>query len=299
MNLFYVSCMLVAVSCLSACSMRMPPPDDFSFRPDSLKTYNIHLVRQTQDDGTQNGKPYSIVWREKAGMTLRFISQEDTLYHLKLCFTKYKRERPDSGQAIEQDTVAYEPAPTAAQVKNDANMEIRYWYSLAMGVTVDVWMNKKGEVARVDGYNRIVDSVVARCAGDRRTIAYVLRNGLGEEAVRDYLTCVFPFVPARRMETGKSWVVDQTLTSMAPILLSNIYVLNRRSGDTAWLNVTTYLSARRSEQGLTYMKGKQTGTITASYSTGIPYKYRAEGETTIQTDKYYRLTRRSIYAVVR
>ena len=205
MNLFPAAFLLAATAtCCSACTMRMPHfEDDFSFRPDSLKTYTITLLKQKEDTGVYNGKPFKYILREKAGMQLRLIGREDTLYHMQCRFTCFKQVRADT-VPMEKDTAMYEPMPSAEEIKRNANQEIQSWYVLAAGVPMDVWMNRRGEVVRAAGDDRIVDSVVARSHADRRTVASVLREPLGETAVQDYLNEVFAFVPARAVDTGKS-----------------------------------------------------------------------------------------------
>ncbi|MBS1562789.1 MAG: hypothetical protein JST39_00315 [Bacteroidetes bacterium] len=301
-----LSCRLVlfciSIGLLTACSTPAPPGDDFSFRPDPLRIYHVTLILQSEDSAVSDkGIGIAWRWREKIGMQLRLLEQKDSLYHLAMTYTGYSRTPWKAIVPIEDDTAFSREIPTPETMKRNIGEEIRYWFLLATGVPQDVWINRKGVVVKVDGYSRLVDSVVARSGANRREVYNVLKEELQETATQDYLNQVFSFVPGRHIDSGKSWVVDDTLVNQAPVIQSNVYVLKQRIGDTAVLDVTSYVSARRSVGGLPYAKGRRTGILKASYSTGMPYGLFSQGAMTRQTEKdtFGIPSRKTVYVALR
>ncbi|HEY4150758.1 MAG TPA: DUF6263 family protein [Chitinophagaceae bacterium] len=253
MRLFCSSCLLL--SCLiyfPACRQTDPA---FGFHPDSSKVYLITWAQVTDSTRIEN-----------ITMQLRLIQTMDSLYRLKLTFVDFKKK-----------------APTMSFVLNGKSIPDLWQYQLGFlkGLSLDVWMNKKGEVIKMGGFDALADSVAALSGEDRRELAYSLREDAGEEIMRDRLTRLFSFVPGRRKETGQNWVIDQMLLRGAPVMNSNMYKMVRLKDDTATITVSGFVSARQGEQGRTYMKGKLAGWLMAVYSTGIPCHYSAKTETVL------------------
>jgi hypothetical protein len=172
-----------------------------------------------------------------------------------------------------------------------------YLFHLATGLSVQVWIDNHGLVRRVEGVDRIIDSLAKRYPGTRSIVRAYLEDYISSAAIKDELNPLFAFVPARTKLAGQSWVVDLMLMSKAPVQLSNIYTMEKLAGDTAFLSVSSIISARQGEQGRVYMKGRLSGNIVTSYSTGIPYQYQTTDETITTTDMNT-ITSRNIFTAV-
>ena len=181
----------------------------------------------------------------------------------------------------------------------DYYRHLNYLLGLTKGLPVYIWMNKKGLVLSVEGFNEIADSVAVLSKENKKEIRYCLSDYIGEKTIKDNLNPLFSIVSNRAQKAGDSWVNNITLINKAPVKLSSMYTVKQIKNDSIWLVLSTIVSARAAEGANPFMEGRQTGEIVVAYSTGIPYFYHSSGETKSTTNLYEVFTTEVLSGTIR
>ncbi len=271
-----------------ACRQRSLVNENFSFNPDSSRDYSITLTKQS---GASS---------EKVNMNLKLLRSVDSLYLLKLTFGGTRIVRPPVSIAIKGITKIYrlDILPSKQTSEDNTFQFIYYLRGLTKGQSLDIWINRKGSVLEVNGFEKLIDSVAVLSGSDKKEVRYLLKDEVGEKIFADNLNQLFSIAPNHKEALGDSWIRDITLTNKAPVKLSNMYAINKISGDSLFVKLSSSISGWASENATTpFMEGRGEGEIIVSKSTGVPYSYNFSTHTKTRIDST--INSESFFATVR
>ncbi|HEY4875959.1 MAG TPA: DUF6263 family protein [Puia sp.] len=263
--------------------------DDFYFHPDSSKIYSITLIKQETSSWQYNNKDQIATTSEKMDLSLKLIRAVDSLYQLKLTFGDIRIMHPPLMMTIGGITKTYklDSIPSKITMENNFYQFNYYLLELTKGLSLYIWMNKKGELVQVQGFDKLADSVAVLSRGNKKDVKYALANDVGDKIVSDYLNQLFSIAPNHRENAGDSWVRNIVLNNKAPVKLSNMYLINKIDGDSLFVHVTSSISGWASANATTpFMEGQGNGEIIISRSSGIGYSYQLNSMAKTKTDGY-------------
>jgi uncharacterized protein DUF6263 len=297
MRLFLFPTILLMIF-LQACNNQPQADQKFIFKPDSSKIYSITFSRQS-GEVLHIDNADTINNAEESAINLQLIRSVDSTYELKLTFENFTiKELPVTKTRRGNKTYFSKDTSVLAE-KNPFQIQKEHWLALTKGQSVYVWMDNKGTVQRINGVDKIADSVSVLSKNDKKEIRYILKDYIGENIITDNLNQLFSIAPAHVEKIGDSWVRNIILINKAPVTLSNMYTINKVNGDSVYLDLNSSISARAAENAAPFMEGRGTGEIIISYSTGIPYSYFVKNETNTTTNANNYFTTETFSVVIK
>jgi hypothetical protein len=273
---------------LSACGQQNSLNENFYFHPDSSKLYTVTLNTQ-ETSSWQYGKEQTMKNSAKITMVVNLARIIDSVYEMKLTFGDIRISQPPVTITNNGVTKTYQldSIPSKKGIKNNFLQLGYYWLGLTKGLSEYVWMNKKGEVLKVAGFDSVVDSIAVLSGSDKKEVNYSLRERVGEKIIADYFNQLFCIAPDHKENRGESWVRTIILINKAPVKFSNMYLVDRMEGDSIFLVAASSISGWAGLKATTpFMEGSGDGQITISRSSGIPYSLRLHAQTKTKTDSY-------------
>ena len=271
-----------------SCHQQNLGDENFYFHPDSSKTYSIILIKQ-ETSSWQYNKEETETTSEKISINLKLIRVVDSLYQLKLTFGDFRISRPPATITLNGITKTYQldSIPSKKGIKDNYFQLSYYWLGLTKGLSEYIWMNKKGEVLQVQGFDKLSDSVAVLSGSKKEDVKYSLTNNVGEKIISDNFNQLFSIAPNHKENIGDSWVRNIILVDNAPVKLSDMYIINKIEGDSLFVHVTSSISGWAGSNATTpFMEGQGDGEIIISKSTGVPYSYQLNSATKTKTDRY-------------
>jgi uncharacterized protein DUF6263 len=268
---------------------RDPANDNFYFRPDSFKIYSITLNKQETSGWKYNNKDQVATTSEKINFSLKLICTVDSLYQLKLTFgdirVTHRPMRITIGRITK--TCALDSIPSTETIENNFYQFNYYLLGFTKGLSLYIWMNKKGEVVQVKGFDNLADSVAVLSGGNKKDVKYALTDDAGEKTISDYLNQLFSIAPDHKENAGDSWVRNIILNNKAPVKLNNMYSINKIDGDSLFVHVTSSISGwAGANAARPFMEGQGEGEITISRLSGVTYSCGLNSMTNTKTDSY-------------
>ena len=275
------------ILCMLACHSSSTSEKRFSFSPEPGKKYFISTKHEMKDSWFYEKlqKTYRSV---QIDMQFELVDTKDSLFQFTLTFADFKIKQPPITVIIGKTTTVFKVDSISPKENNTNNpMQFDYYLlGLTKGLSMKVWMNKKGEVLKVDGFDKIADSVSKISGHDKKEVRYLLKEYLGEKIVTDYLNELFCIAPDYYEKEGDSWVRNITFISKAPVKLSSMYKIEKIHDDSLFLSQNAVISGRANENAEPFMTGRQNGKLIVDRKTGIPYSYNAESDTKTKTSSY-------------
>jgi Family of unknown function (DUF6263) len=233
----------------------------FQFDPDSSKLY--HLVFLKRDSNESTGKIDSVSFQA----SLRFSKTNDSLISLNMMFQDIKfSKRVMIG-----------------------DFDWNAFFNKSLGYSVNIGMNSSGIVKWIRGYGINFNTYLTtdqNSYGER----VIFEDYLGENSLRDDLNRLFSSVRTKMVMPGDIWSSTLILTAKAPVKIASTYTLEQQIGDTAFISLTSVISARQAEGGEFYLEGKQDGEVLINYNTGVPYSYESNSQSNYKTPTYNTVT---------
>ncbi len=255
---FGIYCLLTIAT---LCKIGKQHNEVFQFDPDSSKVYQLVFLKRDSNEST--GKIDSLSFQA----SLRFSKTNDSLIPLDMTFQDIKfSKRVMFGE-----------------------FDWNAFFNKLLGYSVRINMNSSGIVKSIRGYGiNFNTSLITdqNSYGER----VMFEDYLGENSLRDYLNRLFSSVRVRAVMPGDIWSSTLILTAKAPIKMASTYTLEQQIADTAFINLTSIISARQAEGGEFYLEGKQDGEAVINYNTGVPYSYEANSQSNYKTPTYNTVT---------
>ena len=282
---------LMGCMCLwGSCQPRQKKEIEFRFDPPFRKEYrysltitSASLIRRYVNDVLTDTANKEINDSVRLDFSVKNIYDMDSILICKLTFHDFKKKIP-----------RVTPLAMAARGGHRGLAYINpfaFFDSVGYfvhGRSVQLIIDRRGTVKRVDGIDDLIERIAKGSSRTEHQVRRVLADYISDNALKDMLNRIFTVVPQATVQQAERWVRNVTLVTKAPVKISNLYTLTQRSGDTAFINIESIVSAAQSEGGSVYMKGKQTGHAHVSYSTGMPSEYETSWETvTTMTNHLY------------
>ncbi|MEP6747184.1 MAG: DUF6263 family protein [Bacteroidota bacterium] len=268
-----------------SCKQSNNKQPDLSFNPEPSVLYKLSVTRINNLQWIYQDKPQQAVDSSLINYTFQLIRTTDTAFLLKFTFGNFRKKTNQYKVDTETGIAAFTAVNTNPLLLYD------YLLHFAKEQSVTVWMNTKGRSIQVNGVERLVDSI-AKISGEPENITrQFLEDFISDDVIKDELNKIFCFIPGKPKNPRQSWVENIILMAKAPVKWSTSFTLDSMRNDTADISCNSFMSARQGGDGRTYMKGKLTGNIKASYTSGIPFSWIASSETTTTTDSYDIITR--------
>ena len=277
---------------LTGCQFLEDNGKELEFHPPLFKDFrysvailSVQSVKELANDVLADTALHKIFDTVKLDFSIRSIYDLDSAMICKLTFINFKRKKPDISVRLKSAGLS----PLMMR-RNPFSVLDSIGYFLH-GLSLQVVVNKKGVVKRVNGMDDLMDRLSAGSNEDEGHLRRILADYISVNAVKDLLNRLFTVVPHATVKQADKWVRNVTLVTKAPVKISNLYTLTQQDGDTARIDIQSIVSAEQSEGGTVYMKGKQNGHATVSYSTGMPSLYETSWETvTTVTSGAYEVT---------
>jgi hypothetical protein len=282
----YLFCIILFL--FQCCHQQNVSNDDFYFHPDSSRVYLMTLTKQ-ETSSWQYNKPQIQINSEKINFSLKLIRTVDSLYQLKLTFGDIRITHSPMMITLDGITKIYklDSIPSKASIENNFYQFNYYLLGLTKGLSLSIWMNKKGEVIQVQGFDKLGDSIAVLSGGNKKDMKYALTDEVGDKIISDYLNQLFAIAPDHKENSGDSWVRNIVLNNKAPVKLSNMYLVNKIDGDSLFVHVTSSISGWAGANATTpFMEGQGEGEIIISRSSGVTYSYQLNSSTKTKTDSY-------------
>jgi hypothetical protein len=308
MRIYFATITALFIAGLVSCSVGKPVDDRFAFKPpaDSLLHFTLHI----SDSGGMPGD--ASIKRQWIEFSLQKVREKDSLSIMKLVIDRLRiTQRGVHLATMENGSIAILPAGTYVTLSTDESEVDKYnenffpdyyktWTAILpklSGDSLQVVINHSGEVQEVTGFEKIVARIAGETGIDQRTVRQYLGDYAGNESIRDLLNQLFFYLPGRKIQKGDHWVKNVTTTANAPIKQSHLITVTNfnKEEDAVQLSVKSVISAKTSQEGRQYAEGALTGSIAASYITGMPYNIYLTQQVTTHTDQYDVTRTRIIY----
>jgi hypothetical protein len=205
---------------------------------------------------------------------------EDSLITFKLIFEKIAENR----SLVKDSAGAKQQVDSPVMAMNTALQDSLF--KRALGQSLTITCNTRGELTDVKGFDELVDHVTSLSREDRLTINVILRERIGSKMITDLMSQSFCYLHNGPVSKASSWVNNITLIARAPVKYSNMVTVNRISGDSVFLDIQSMMSAKTGEEGALYNQGERKGSVIASLSTGMPFKIDLNESSLYKTDTY-------------
>lgn len=272
--------LMVCVGFWSSCQPRQKKEAEFRFDPPFHKEYRYSLaitssslMRRYVNDVLTDTANKEIRDSVRVDFSVQNIYDMDSILICKLTFHDFKKKAPRSTSVVMET-----PGGRRLVYRNPSAIFDSVGY-FVNGHSVQLVIDRKGIIRRVDGVDDLIKRIANGSNKEEHQVRRVLADYISDNALKDMLNRIFTVVPQATVQQAERWVRNVTLVTKAPVKISNLYTLKQRSGDTAFINIESIVSATQSEGGSVYMKGKQTGHALVSYSTGMPSEYETSWET--------------------
>ncbi|HEX4373168.1 MAG TPA: DUF6263 family protein, partial [Puia sp.] len=191
----YLFCIILFFS--QSCHQQNAANDNFYFHPDSSKIYSITLIKQETSSWKYDNKEQVATTSQKMDLSLKLIRTVDSLYQLKLTFGDIRITRPPMTMTLGGITKTYmlDSIPSKPTMENDFYQFNYYLLGLTKGLSLYIWMNKKGEVVQVQGFEKLADSIAILSGGNKKDVKYALTDDAGDKTIPDYLNQLFSIAP--------------------------------------------------------------------------------------------------------
>lgn len=261
----------VMVCCLVACKGK----DDnlFILQPTPGQDYHLTVsIEESNPSTTTEVRDFTLTTRQK-----------DSLCIFNFIVNRIRLTQPASEMVTgKKGQFMVRPAGKQETISSDSNDLMRR----LVGDSVQLTINRLGEVRMFTGYENIKRKIVAATGDDPRNISPHIRGYIGEDAMTDLVSQLFFYLPGRIIKPGDQWVSNKMLIEKAPVKYSHLIKVKDIKEDTVQLTVQTVVSARMGEDGTFFGEGELSGEITASLSTGLPEKIELT-ENFVTHTKYY------------
>lgn len=235
-----------------------------------------HLIATTVESGEWLGRTNSN--SHTINFSVACIKKDDSISTIRLVFEKINLASGNIKPAAEKIT----SNPMMADYFRFRDSLLR----MAEGQSLLITCDQKGQVLKVDGFDRIIDRITDSIKEERRTINGILREVIGSKRITDIVRQSLFFLSGRNIKSGDSWVSNITLITKAPVKYSNMIIVKEIKGDSVFLDIKTVVSAKTGEEGVVYALGDQEGYVIVSLATGIPYMLSLNETTVTKTDHY-------------
>lgn len=280
----YLFCIILFL--FQGCHQQNAINDDLYFHPDPSKIYSVTLIKQEASSWKYNNTDHNDTTSKKINFSLKLVCAVDSLYQMKLTFESFIIKKPPVIMIINgvKETFIQDTNVINKGVDLQPN---DYWLLLTKGLSLYIWMNKKGEVLQVQGFDKLADSVAVLSGSNKKDVKYALTDNVGDQIICDYLNQLFSIAPNHKENAGDSWVRNIILHNKAPVKLSNMYLINKIDGDSLFVHVTSSISGWAGANATTpFMEGHGEGEIIISRSSGVIYSYQLNSTTKTKTDSY-------------
>ncbi|MBE7173855.1 MAG: hypothetical protein INR73_24995 [Williamsia sp.] len=272
---------LLALLCAGmGCQPRQKREIEFRFDPPFRKEYryaltitSASLIRRYVNDVLTDTANKNITDSIRLDFTVKNIYDMDSILICKLTFHDFRKKIPQ----IRARIIGLPNGEQFVHSNPFALFDSVGYY--IRGRSIQLVINRKGIVKRVDGIEDLIDRIAKGSHNQTSHVRRILSDYISENAMKDMLNRIFTVVPQATVQQAERWVRNVTLVTKAPVKISNLYTLTERSGDTAFIDIESIVSATQSEGGSVYMKGKQTGHAQVSYMSGMPIDYETSWET--------------------
>jgi len=234
-----------------------------------------YSVKQTSSEWFKENRTGSDSTRFK----MIFVEKHDSILSCKL-FLNYLGTQFPNGRRISTN----EPTGKLPSGSTDFIALTAFLQKQLIADSFWVIMQTNGTVLRVDGFDSIVSRISMRFDIDRRTIWGMLHERAGNNAIRDMLTQLFFYLPAKPVKENDSWVKNIMVTLKAPVKYSNLVQVIKIDKDSIFLKVQTAVTAKTGEGGTIYEEGKRTADISVSKTTGLPFLWKSKEQTIYKSD---------------
>lgn len=300
----YIPVLAAFVIGLASCK-DVEQPFSFNPMPDSIYRFSLDIVDSggMPDNASRDSLEFEF--------TLQRTGQRDSLVIMNLGFERLSITQPGIQlTSMENGSITVLPAGTTVTVSTEEvdttaiyedlfNEYYSNWKAILpklRGDSLQLTINSSGEVMRVTGFDRIAERIAAESGIDIRTVRQYLRDYAGNESIRDLVGHLFFFLPGKKIHKGDQWVKNVTTTAYAPVKMSYLVTaidVDEKNNDIA-VNVQSVVSAKTAEEGRRYAEGEMSGTIAATYDSGMPYLIRLTQLVTTHTDQYDVVSKRTI-----
>ena len=275
---FLVPTALALCFITSACNTVNRKNIQLKLNPQENKTYQLSLVRTTS---TQYWERLSTDTFTLEGR-FRLEKHEDSLVRLRFYFSKLELKAPPARSTMIDSMPDGSRRARTISITDERDALLNRF----QGMSMTVILNNKGQVQQVEELDKLTDSLSAIAQVEVSSVRIMLRDYLGGDAFKDIFNSVLYMLPGKQVVESDRWANDFTLTTKAPVQVSNLYTLQADNNDTATVAIQSLISATAGDGGRVYMKGKQDGFARLSRESGLPYYRETTGELITETGHY-------------
>jgi hypothetical protein len=253
----------LATLLLSCHTKKMP----FGFHPEPGKIVEISILKES----SFRQDTFSRADTTRLQLSMETIKVANGYSNLKLTFRKIELTRPNQFLSM-----------LHADVDWQAFLRLFNGYSFYAGI------DNTGAIQHLTYDGNMIDSIARIAQLDKYTVKGLTHDYIGADALKDLLNRFFSCTPGSVVSTGSNWQETFFLTTKAPIKVNSLYTLKEIKEDTVLLDMQGIISARTGEGSTLYLEGSQTGKLSVSCTTGIPYRYELTAAS-VYTTPYYKI----------
>jgi uncharacterized protein DUF6263 len=149
------------------------------------------------------------------------------------------------------------------------------------GQSLVLFLDQKGNLLMEDRLDSLITNVSRKSNSDPTNVRRTVRDFLSASSMKDMMSMIFFYLPARVVKSGDSWVNNVIYTAMAPVKHSNLMKIDTITGASITIKIDTRITA--GEMSEVYLKGTRTGQVIADPSSGFPKSMMLSEETSTKT----------------
>lgn len=290
-----IYCLMLLISCNEKYR------SEFVLQPPPGSSYQLTVTTEDLQQDETDTLPFT---SETIEFTL-LPKQKDSLYDFTLIVKKIESQQPatvtipmKNGGFMVRSTGTMQTLSTDA-VTDTAGQD---WFRIIPRIvddSVHININRFGEIRMFTGYEKIKRKIIDATGDDPRNISPLVRRYVGEDAMTDLVNQLFFYLPGRKIQPGDDWVKNIVMIENAPVKYSHRIRVKDIKNDTVQLTVQSVVSSRLGEGGRLILEGELSGTISASYRTGLFIDLELSENSVVHTDSYDRKIVRRIRAALR
>jgi len=189
-----------------------------------------------------------------------------------------------------------------AKASSETSDPIEKFFGSLLGSSITVYLNHKGDVLRVEGYdsisNKILASITLRENNARNNIRQQMNKMVGEDFVKNTFQQTFKIFPDTAIYIDDSWSRQGTQSEEVNIGMNTIFTLNAIKNNTALVDIRSVLNGNKDGdslnvlgyQALANLEGGQKGHFDVDTTTGM----LMNGESTLSLEGKIQIMGREI-----
>lgn len=239
-----------------------------TFNPQLGKKYLFTTEMEITTSTTGAAENMSTQQRMRFEYLLEMVEKKNNIYHVKVSYDRVQWDI-DNGPGGKMQFDTRSPAPDADPMTS----AMGNIFSGLIGKSVNMEVNERGEVLKVEGIDRIVDEIGAglmQSIPDGAMNINAFKQSYNDKTFAGQMEQAIKIYPTEAVSTGDSWELDKVIAVAGNSKTKTRYTLKDIKDGKAFLDFSSVIDQQLQQGALVInSNGSDSGTIEVDLPTGM------------------------------